>query len=308
MTQSHPRKKRLSKQWRLILPLIALFIMPGPLHASDKPHEIIDRLTVDGWQHNGPVRQFSPENMYEQINGRAEYYIAYDVVNMTFAGFSRKEKKGPFINLFIYDMGNATNAFGVYAGERSEEGTSVDLGRAAYTENANYYIWKGQYYITIMTSGTTADFQSAGRSMAQQVAQGLPDSGEPVWGLSAMPEKDLVPETLKFARQDAMGLDFMKDTYMARYRKNRKEVTQFLSKRASEDVAKQVLAQYKQFAEQYGKAAAYDIFDSHAFLVCDMGDYFDVVFQKGALVAGVVAVEDKAMAIRTAREMFENLR
>jgi len=36
-------------------------------------------LTPKGWELYDKVMHFTPENLYEQINGRAEYYLAYDV-------------------------------------------------------------------------------------------------------------------------------------------------------------------------------------------------------------------------------------
>ena len=71
--------------------------------------------------------QFGPENLYEQINGRAEYYLAYDVIGMTFASFDKSTDNSIFINLSIYDMGTPTNAFGVFSGERPLEDRDSNL-------------------------------------------------------------------------------------------------------------------------------------------------------------------------------------
>jgi len=269
--------------------------------------KVIPDFTPKGWELYDQVKQFTPENLYEHINGRAEFYIAYDVAGMTFANFMKDGLKGPFIDLFIYDMGNATNAFGVFSAERSQEGSPVKLGRDAYGQDANYYIWKGRYYITIIASETSEELQTIGREIAKKTSSALNDSGEKVWGLMAIPQKDIVPRTIKYVKTDAMGLDFMKNTYMAQYRKYDTDIKYLLSQRESETTAKDTIKKYGDFAKQYGKGTELKITDGINLIVCDMEDYFDVVFQKGNLVAGVLSVKEKELAVKAATEMFNQL-
>jgi len=268
---------------------------------------IIPDFTPENWELYDQVKQFTPENLYEHINGRAEFYIAYDVVGMTFANFMKDGLKGPFIDLFIYDMGNATNAFGVFSAERSQEGTPVKLGREAYGQDANYYIWKGRYYITIIASETTEELRSISREIANKTSNALSDSGEKVWGLMVMPQKDMIAGTIKYVKTDAMGLDFMKNTYMAQYRKYDTDIKYFLSQRESDKIANDIVGQYADFAKQYGKGSEIKVSDGTNLIVCDMEDYFDVVFQKGNLVAGVLSVKEKGLAVKAAMEMFNQL-
>ena len=277
------------------------------LDSAQNLPKIIPDFTPKGWELYDQVKQFTPENLYEHINGRAEFYIAYDVVGMTFANFMKDGLKGPFIDLFIYDMGNPTNAFGVFSAERSQEGAPVKLGRDAYGQDANYYIWKGRYYITIIASETSEELRNIGREIAKKTSNALNDSGEKVWGLKAMPQKDMITGTIKYVKTDAMGLDFMKNTYMAQYRKYDTDIKYFLSQRESDKIANDIVGQYGDFANQYGKGYETKVSDGTNLIVCDMDDYFDVVFQKGNLVAGVLSVTEKELALKSAMEMFNQL-
>jgi REP element-mobilizing transposase RayT len=264
-------------------------------------------FTPKNWELYDQVKQFTPVNLYEHINGRAEFYIAYDVAGMTFANYMKDGLNGPFIDVFIYDMGSPTNAFGVFSAERSQEGTPVKLGREAYRQEANYYIWKGRYYITIIASETSEELRNIGREIAQKASHSLSDSGEQVWGLQVMPQKDRILGTIKYVKTDAMGLDFMKETYMARYRKFDTDIKHFLSQRESETTAEKTIQQYADFAKQYGKGTEAKVINGINLIVCDMEDYFDVVFQKSSLVAGVLSVKERGLAEKAAVEMFEQL-
>ena len=78
----------------------------------------------------------------------------------------------------------------------------------------------------------------------------LYDSGASVWGLDALPKTGRVPGSEQYFRKDAMGLDFMENTYMARYRKNGGQVTVFLSRKDHPAAAEDLLRRYAAYAKQ----------------------------------------------------------
>ncbi len=161
---------------------------------QDLPKKIAS-LVPKGWEIFDKVKQFTPQNLYDQIDGRAEFFLAYDIIRMTFASFINNANEGQFIDLSIYDMGSSTNAFGVFSGERSPGETPVQLGRKGYRSDANFFIWKGHYYIRIIASESTDEFQKIGMDLAKKVTGFLVDAGDSVWGLLALPRAHRVPET-----------------------------------------------------------------------------------------------------------------
>jgi hypothetical protein len=269
---------------------------------------MIAGFTPKDWQIFDKVKQFTPENVYEQINGRASFFQAYDMINLTFVSFVKKDEDTKFINLSIYDMGSPTNAFGVFSSERSPGEPTLNLGRASYRSDANYFIWQGQYYIQIISSETTDEFQQAGLDLARSVTDALPDSGEQVWGLAALPRTDLVPESVQYFKADALGLDFMRNTYTAEYRKGNVVVTAFLSRQESADSAGLKVAKYAEYAKRYGKGFERLKNRNVELVSCDMDGSYDVVFNKGRLVGGVSSVENRDLAVRAATELWEQLR
>ena len=164
---------------------------------------IVNNLTPKHWRIYDRVMHFTAENLYEQINGRAEYYIAYDVIGMTFATFEKGGDSHFSVNLSIYDMGTPINAFGVFSGERSLETQRLELGRDAYRSGADYYIWQGQYYIQIMASITLEELKYVGFELAKKLTNLLPDSGESVWGLTVLPKANRVPQSIQYFLVDA---------------------------------------------------------------------------------------------------------
>ncbi len=181
--------------------------------SAEKIALMVASLTPKGWELYDKVIQFTPENLYEQINGRAEYYLSYDMIRMTFASFRKSTDNSNFINLSIYNMSTPSNAFGVFSGERSLGVPPLKLGRDAYRSEANYYIWKGQYYIQIIAIDTTYELRSIGMDLAGKLTDSLQDSGQPIWGLQALPQKNQVPQSVQYF---LIGLELTKSKIIQR--------------------------------------------------------------------------------------------
>jgi len=299
-----------------IIPLILLCLIcgcqmqrkkEGATTASPGLSAVLASLAPKEWKIYDQVRQFTPETLYEQINGHAEFFLAYNIMGMTFVSFDKSADKERFIDLSVYDMGTAVNAFGVFSRERSGERHRVDLGREAYRSGANYYIWKGPYYIQIVASDSSAELQNLGLELGRKVTDFLADSGEPVWGLKALPPRDRVPESVQYFLVDAMGLDFLKNTFTAEYSKGGIKVTAFLTKQDSREFALATVAKYIKHANNYGRGVKRLAKEGAELAICDMSGSYDVVFQKGRLVGGVTLVKDLDLAIHAAADLWKQL-
>ena len=309
MTPAGIFKRRLNSKFLALMVVALMFIWSNrQIIASQSLPETAASFTPKGWQIFEEVKQFSPENLYEQINGRASFFLAYDMIQMTYVSFVNSVNPAQFIDLSIYDMGTPTNAFGVFSAERSQGESPLDLGRGGYRADANYFIWKGQYYLRIISSEVTDELEQIGRDLAQKMTDFLTDSGEQVWGLAALPLKDRVSGSVQYFKVDAMGLDFMRNTYTATYHKANTLVTAFLSRQDSAESARATMAQYAKYAKKYGKGIDHLKAGEVELVSCDMGGSYDVVYQKGRLIGGVSYVEDRGLAIRVAIEMWEKLR
>ncbi len=309
MTPAGIFKRRLSSGL-LVLMVVALMVIWSnrQLIASQSLPEIVAGFTPKDWQIFDEIKQFRPENIYEQINGRASFFLAYDMIRMTYVSFVNSVNPAQFIDLSIYNMGTPTNAFGVFSTERSPEAPSLDIGRAGYRSGADHFIWQGQYYIRVISSEATDELQRIGLDLARKVTECLPDSDEQPWGMAALPLKDRISASIQYVKVNAMGMDFMHNTYMAEYRKNGTKVTAFLSRRDSAESARVNLDRYAAFAQKYGKGVDRLRVEGVKLVSCDMGGSFDVVFHKGRLIGGVSSVEDRGLAIRVAIELWQQLR
>jgi len=276
--------------------------------SAEKIALMVAGLTPKGWELYDEVVQFTPENLYELIDGRAEYYLSYNMVKMTFASFRDSTDNSDFINLSVYNMSTPSNAFGVFSGERTLDAPPLKLGRDAYSTERNYYIWHGQYYIQIIASDTISELRRIGMDLAEKLTDNLQDLGQPVWGLKALPVNNRVPQSVQYFLIDALGYSFLRNTYIAKYYKNKIEVSVFLSQQDSPESVRTTIIKLKEHVNKYGKGVDLLSVDGIELLSCDMGRYYDVIFQKGCLAAGVIGVKDKELAIGAAIDLWKQLK
>ena len=265
---------------------------------------ILAQIEPPGWNMRKAVKRFTSENLWDHINGRAEFFLSYDMVRMTFAGYTDSANPKAFINVSIYDMGNPSNAFGVFSAERQEDIDPVDLGREGYRFGANLFIWKGRYYVRMITSNDNPGLQKINQELAEKLVDSLDDSGESLWGLETLPKVDLVPGSERYFRRDAMGLDFMENTYMAQYRKKDVLVSVFLLQKDEHSEAGEILARYAAYAGKFGKGAWKVKRHVVDITLCDMDGSYDVLFQKGGIVAGLTSIDDRKFAVDLAFELW----
>lgn len=269
--------------------------------------ENLKNITPKGWKIDSEISQLTPDDLYLQINGRAELYKDYGVVMATFVNYVDHHNEMSFVEVAVYDMGNPTNAFGIFSVERHPGQSSLGLGRGSYRSDSGYYIWKGQHYVQILASDAKEELDAICLELARKVTNHLSDSGDPVWGLAALPKEYRVPDSEQYFRVNAMGMHFMTDTYLAQYRKNESTVTVFLSQRNDPSLARSTVSQYTDFAKQFGKGVERLNVEGLELFLCDMVDVYDVVFEKGRLVGGVSSVGDRNLAVQAAIDFWKRI-
>jgi hypothetical protein len=100
----------------------------------------------------------------------------------------------------------------------------------------------------------------------------------------------------------------MRNTYTAQYKERKTYVTAFLSKQDSQKSTESVLTKYVKYAKRYGKGVEHLEVEGIELISCDMKEKYDVIFQKGPLIGGILSVKDRNMALQAAIDFWKQLR
>ena len=262
-------------------------------------------IAPEGWAPMGQVERFAAGDLYVKINGRAEQYLAYDVVGLTCVSMADVSER--FLDLFVYDMGAPIRAFGIYSAERAEGQPAVDLGRGGYRSAASIFFWKGPYYVQVIAGGNDEPLRRAADDVANELAGRLADGGEPVWGLSAFPADGLIKDSIQYVMRDALSMDFLGNTFTARYTANGSELTALLCRTDSEEKTAGLLDSYRRYLSDYGELLDGNLSGADETIVGDLDGTFDILFRQGTTVGGVTTAENRDAAEQTALTLLSSI-
>lgn len=243
-----------------------------------------------GWT-AAEVETFPAATMYEKINGRAEAYVAYDVLGMECLGLTGP---GGSVELFILDFGEPLRAFGAYSAERNVE-TKLELGQEGYAAGGSVYFWRQRYYVQVMDGTGKPEGAAAARALAEAVEAKLPGGEVELPGAAFFPADGLLADSLGWSARSALGQEFLDDTWTAKYRIGETEVEAFVKQCGDETAAAAVLAQYRAFLEGLGAVTEKSIGGVTA-VIGENSGIFDIVFTKGARFGGVSYVDGREPA------------
>ncbi len=135
--------------------------------------ETAEDAAPPSWKIDSSVREYTPEHLYQLINGAADRYRAHHVEKAFFMAFIQTKNPRHVIDVYIYDMGAPEHALSIFSAERPEHADPVSLGRAGYRIRSHYFLVIGRYYIRIISSNTADALTRAAGHIAQKLTAHL---------------------------------------------------------------------------------------------------------------------------------------
>lgn len=191
---------------------------------------------VPGWQQEGEPELFSPDTLYEYINGAAEVFLNYDFVQLAMQTY--RSPDGGEIVIEVYNQGSLANAFGMYAQEKTSAGEFLEIGAEGYYEEGVLNFYSGNYYVKM--SGLDAS-EKAMKKIALAVFEAIAAGRETPPMLKVFPEKGLQPHSLRFVLRDFLGLHFLNNAYIGDYQQEGRNFQLFVIRARDEAGAGKML-------------------------------------------------------------------
>ena len=120
----------------------------GSAGESNDPADLIPAAAdVPGWTPKGETQRFDGDELFIYIDGGAEIFNEYGFRRVRARDFETKGGLG--ITLEIYEMADASAAFGIYSFQTSGKGRPADLGTDGEIEDYYLRFWKGPYLVIV---------------------------------------------------------------------------------------------------------------------------------------------------------------
>lgn len=260
-----------------------------------------------GFKAASPAESYTPQTLYEKIDGKAELYLEAGFVAMKCQRFASLADPGAWLEVFAYDMGDAVNAFSVYGQQRRSDVKPLDVTPFAYKTVDGVYFSAGGTYVEIHGSAQTPELDAAMLAVAKSVAGTVKIDPGIAAAIATFPKEGQEPGSAALYPTDAFGCSFLDNVYTMQYKIDGKLIMAFASPRPSAEAAAKLAADYSKFIADNGGG---DISLSMAWFPAKVFKLYgttEVVFAKGSIVAGVHGADDGAVAVNLAKKLWDKL-
>ena len=259
--------------------------------ASNLKREPLE-VTAAGAKPMGPTEFYGPNNLFEKIDGRAPAYLGFNFQQLRCRSFSLAAAAGSFVDVFEYRFDTPINAFGMFALERDPKGQNLAFAPDGYSGEMGFFFRQGNCYVQVIASDLKPPTVALARSLAEERAKALPVDDAGLDARRRLPTVGLLPETVAFVQENALGQAFLKNVFQANYDFSGKKLPFFLMKTTPEDAA----AAWKQFLDfcgQFGGKATPlpDTAGAKLFQAENFGTW-KVIYQKDGEIGGVFDADD----------------
>ncbi len=265
---------------------------------------------VPGFTPLAPIESYGPETLSDKINGKAELYLAAGFKEMSCRSYRLGEAGQAHVEVFLYEMASAPQAYAVFSGQRRPEAAALTLTAHAYaTENALFFS-QGRFYVELVADRAAPELLAALERYAAALLARLPaEAGEAPATAAHLPPEGLDPDSVRLSAADTFGLAGFDQVLTGEYRLKEGSATAFLAARETPEQAEAQARSYREFllANGYREVKAPEVPPGLAVFTLESST-FEVVFVQGRTLAGVHDAASLPAALELAARLHTALK
>jgi hypothetical protein len=197
---------------------------------------------VEGWRSSGEPQTFSPEDLYQYIDGGADLYLTYDFQGLEVLEY--QNEKEATVTVEVYHHQTPNDAFGVYSQERPPAPEFLAVGTQGHIGEDFLNFFAGPYYVKTSTYQAGAEAREVLISFSKKVAEALGEKGELPSILKSFPSEGKVTNSEKFIAKKFLGYAFLHSAFTADYVLAGKKFQVFIIESGNRDEARNVIETY----------------------------------------------------------------
>jgi hypothetical protein len=255
-----------------------------------------------------PLEAFDAETLSDKINGKAELYLSAGFIRLHSQRFTNEAAGDAWMEVFVYDMQSAQNAFSVFSAQRRDDARTLDLGPHAYqTQNAIFFA-HGPFYVEIVATDVSEAIIQAMITFAEAFIERHPVENQSIGEKELFPTADLVPGSISLVSADAFGYDRFDQIFTATYNLAGSELMAYYSRRKDPREAESLALSYRDFLTEFGGKPAESGLGIKTAEMISILDTYEIVFSHGPYLAGVREAADKQSAQKLALQLFNRIK
>ena len=200
---------------------------------------------LKGWEPKGNPEIYTPDNLYEYINGAADVYLNYDFQKLATTTFENSQRNSFTVD--IYRHNNPKNGFGIYTQEKPQKGPFLPIGAQGYYEKGVLNFLKGCYYVKLSGFDLGDRDKTILTNAAQQVAKNL--EGETTFpkAVAGLPREGKTEHSERYIAKNFMGHSFLHSAFVADYQEKDAKFQVFIIETDEKKGAQKIVENYLNF-------------------------------------------------------------
>ncbi len=205
---------------------------------------------IDGWEKPEEIDVYTPETLWDIINGAADVFMAYDFQELYWGEYTNKNDNSVYIVMEIYRQGGPVHAFGVYSQERPRTPDLIDIGVQGYTAPGVLHFFVKDCYVKIRSHDRSDETKQAMRKMAEHVS-GLLDPDPQFPGIvNMLPDEGKVEYSEQYINTNFLGHPFLSGAFVSSYEIDGNSFNLFVIENENKEETNKMLAGYYEFSRQ----------------------------------------------------------
>ncbi len=250
-----------------------------------------------GWAKKS-TKVYDAEDLWEYIDGAADYYLNYGFVRLDVAEYQRSEEE--YFKVEIYQHSSVLNTFGIYAYERPSETTFLKLGAEGYIEHSAINFYGKQWYVKIHTHQQDEDAIRAIKDIAGKISELLGKDIVAPTILQVFPGENLIEHSQKYYPTNFLGLSFLQNAISADYQSGTGKYTLFVLEQDSKELVQKILSKYFEFVKIEDKMV-----DGKTYSIDDPFNGQVYILLKQNKLLGTIELKDFGIAAKNLENMAD---
>ncbi len=181
--------------------LCLLFLCPGCAVGAGADRSVSEVLpgagAVPGWTQQETTQTYTPDTLYELVNGQADAFLAYGLDQAALARYAGPQ--GAILRIEVFRLASEADAYGLFGVSTSGEPVPIGAG-ADFDSGRRLAFWQDRYYVRMQTPRPIADQELL--AFARAIAGALPSGGKPPRLAAQLPTAGLQARSARFFRQE----------------------------------------------------------------------------------------------------------
>lgn len=197
---------------------LVLFLLIGalalPAAAADPLAPLLENDTLAGWKQTAPATTYTPDNVFELINGEAELYFPYGLERVVAVDYAAPDGSDMTVSIEAYELASLLDAFGVFSNYRDEHSDSAGIGAESVAGTTQIVFYQDELFVKARTN----KLDQPGRLLAftKQLSRNLPQNLAPPAELELLNVQGVIPASRQYIAKSLLGYEFFNKGMMAK--------------------------------------------------------------------------------------------